>query len=382
VTTKQSIGSSYALGVVAIEPGTGAVRAAAVNRKYSLNQKNNGPHSDSSLRGVVKSNYPNTVNPLLGGGDLPGYQAGSTFKFFTLVTALDMGLPLNTKLMAPNTLRSIYLTGPNDPSRCGGEHWCPHNASKAMTGVQTLWSGFGKSVNTFFVRLEQIVGAERVVRMAERLGLTWHTDVDQRMASPEHANGWGAFTLGVADTTPLEMANAYATIAADGKFCAWTPIRAIANSDGQRLTNLDQPPRGVSRGTAPPWADAAAGQPRPASTAASAARSPARRAPPTTPGPPGSSGSRPASPRRASSPIRTTRSTTPATATRGSRSRPSRASCAEDWRAHRCCTSRRRTARRRTATRPCSTSHNDSAHRANAHRASADPPAMTRTRAG
>jgi len=241
VTSKESIGSSYALGVVAIEPGTGAVRAAAVNRKYSLNQKNNGPHSDSSLRGVVKSNYPNTVNPLLGGGDLPGYQAGSTFKFFTLVTALDMGLPLNTKLMAPNTLRSIYLTGPNDPSRCGGEHWCPHNASKAMTGVQTLWSGFGKSVNTFFVRLEQIVGAERVVRMAERLGLTWHTDVDQRMASPEHANGWGAFTLGVADTTPLELANAYATIAADGKFCAWTPIRAIANSDGQRLTNLDQP---------------------------------------------------------------------------------------------------------------------------------------------
>jgi membrane peptidoglycan carboxypeptidase len=241
VTSKESIGSSYALGVVAIEPGTGAVRAAAVNRRYSLDQRHNGPHSDYSLRGVVKSNYPNTVNPLLGGGDLPGYQAGSTFKFFTLVTALDLGLPLNTRLMAPNTLRSIYLTGPSDPSSCGGEHWCPHNASKAMTGVQTLWSGFGKSVNTFFVRLEQIVGAERVVRMAERLGLTWHTEVDQRMASPEHANGWGAFTLGVADTTPLEMANAYATIAADGKFCAWSPVRTIANSDGQRLADLDKP---------------------------------------------------------------------------------------------------------------------------------------------
>ena len=30
-----------------------------------------------------------------------------------------------------------------------------------MTGVQTMWSGFGKSVNTYFVQLEQRVGAEQ-----------------------------------------------------------------------------------------------------------------------------------------------------------------------------------------------------------------------------
>ena len=32
---------------------------------------------------TMPSNYPNTVAPLLGGGDMPGYQAGSTFKIFT-----------------------------------------------------------------------------------------------------------------------------------------------------------------------------------------------------------------------------------------------------------------------------------------------------------
>ena len=74
--------------------------------------------------------------------------------------------------------------GRASPARCGG-YWCPHNASGAMTGVQTMWSGFGKSVNTFFVQLEERVGARSAVRMAERLGLTWHTDIDQAQATPD-----------------------------------------------------------------------------------------------------------------------------------------------------------------------------------------------------
>lgn len=230
VTSKQRIGTSYALGVVAIEPGTGKIKAAAVNRNYDLDQSGNGPHSDRRQRAAgVPSNYPSTVAPLLGGGHMPGYQAGSTFKIFTLAAALDVGLPLSHKFNAPNTLRSIYLTG----SGPCGEVWCPSNASASMAGVQTMWSGFGKSVNTFFVHLEQTIGAERAVRMAERLGLTWHTDVDRMMASPERANGWGSFTLGVADTTPLEMANAYATFAADGVYCEPSPVLSITDSQGR-----------------------------------------------------------------------------------------------------------------------------------------------------
>ncbi|MEV1289031.1 hypothetical protein, partial [Micromonospora sp. NPDC049679] len=31
--------------------------------------------------------------------------------------------------------------------------WCPTNASGAMTGRHAMWSGFGKSVNTYFVQL-------------------------------------------------------------------------------------------------------------------------------------------------------------------------------------------------------------------------------------
>jgi membrane peptidoglycan carboxypeptidase len=128
--------------------------------------------------------------------------------------------------------RSIYKTARSDPSGCGNDNWCPVNASGAMTGTQTIWSGFGKSVNTYFVQLEQRVGAEQVVRMAERLGLRWRTDVDRVQAMPVNANTWGAFTLGVADTTPLEMANAYATVAADGLYCEPLPVVTVTELGG------------------------------------------------------------------------------------------------------------------------------------------------------
>jgi membrane peptidoglycan carboxypeptidase len=233
VLAKESPASPFAHGLVAVEPGTGRVRAMAVNRIYSLDQSRNGPSTRRTAGpgGPTVGNYPATVNPLLGGGDLPGYQAGSTFKMFTMLAALEQGLPLATTYHSPQRYRSIYPTEPTNPTRCG-LYWCPRNASGAMTGNQSMWSGFGKSVNTYFVQLEQRVGADAAVRMAERLGLTWRTDIDRLQASPEKARGWGAFTLGVADTTPLEMANAYATVAGDGVYCAPLPVLSITTLGG------------------------------------------------------------------------------------------------------------------------------------------------------
>jgi len=235
VLKREKIRSPYALGQVAVEPGTGLIRAMAVNRVYSLDRASNGPHSDPRQRKRLRGNYPNTVNPLLGGGDMAGYQAGSTFKMFTLLAALEQGLPLSTAIYSPKTFQSKYKTGRDSPARCGNDSWCPSNASDSMTGRQTMWSGFGKSVNTFFVQLEQRVGAESAVRMAERLGLRWRTNIDKLQASPARAKTWGAFTLGVADTTPLEMAGAFATVAADGMHCDPIPVSSITDTTGAEV---------------------------------------------------------------------------------------------------------------------------------------------------
>ena len=237
VVAKEPIGSPYAHGLVAVEPGTGLVKAMALNRTYSLDQSRNGPHTNWRAGPDATGNYPNTVNPMLGGGDMPGYQAGSTFKWFVLLAALDAGMPLSTTINSPHRYRSSYLG--EGPVSCGGRY-CPANASGAMSGPQTMWSGFGKSVNTFFVQLQERVGAKEAVRMAERLGLRWRTDVDQMMASPARVNGWGAFTLGVADTTPLEMAGAYAVGASDGVYCEPLPVLSIKDLEGREVTYRDE----------------------------------------------------------------------------------------------------------------------------------------------
>jgi membrane peptidoglycan carboxypeptidase len=233
--------STFAHGLVAIEPGTGRVKAMAVNRIFSVDASANGPSTDPATAAWAKGNYPNTVNPLLGGGRLPGYQAGSTFKFFTMLAALEAGMPLKTSYNSPKRMVSIYPGNPGDPSTCG-DKWCPANASDAMTGNQTMWSGFGKSVNTYFVQLEQAVGAQNAVKMAERLGLHWRSEADRATAeSPDRASKWGSFTLGTADTTPLEMANAIATIAAEGVYCEPNPLVSITNPDGTEAGDVAKP---------------------------------------------------------------------------------------------------------------------------------------------
>ncbi|MEU0963083.1 transglycosylase domain-containing protein [Micromonospora aurantiaca] len=225
VGAKDNTGSPFANGIVVAEPGTGRIKAMAVNRNYSLDLAENPNSSNPEAGPKVKANYPNTVAPLLGGGTLPGYQAGSTFKMFPMLAALNAGMPLSTAYDSPHTYKSAVYDG-----------WAPSNASGAMTGRQTMWSGFGKSVNTYFVQLEEKIGADAGVRLAEQLGLRWRTDVDKEQASPGKAKKWGAFTLGVSDATPLEMANAYAAIAADGRYCEAIPVNAIMNRDGTPAT--------------------------------------------------------------------------------------------------------------------------------------------------
>ncbi|BCJ61416.1 carboxypeptidase [Micromonospora endophytica] len=212
-----------AVPIAAVEPGTGRVLAMAVNRHYSVDANPDG-----------QLNYPNTVNPLIsGGGSVVGYQAGSTFKLFTMLAALESGRTLSTGFDAPSRLPTRYAAG-SDDSACNGQ-WCPANANPQwMDGYRMMWDGFGRSVNTYFVWLAEQVGQDKVVEMAQRLGITFRAEADANFAENNAAN-WGAFTLGVAATTPLDLANAYATVAAEGTYCAPVPVVSVTAPDGERL---------------------------------------------------------------------------------------------------------------------------------------------------
>ena len=215
-------GNKRALPIAAVEPGTGRVLAMAVNRHYSLDANPDG-----------QANHPNTVNPLISGGaSVDGYQAGSTFKMFTMLAALEAGKPLATGFDAPSRLPTRYAS--DDEGNCDGA-WCPANANPQwMDGYRMMWDGFGRSVNTYFVWLAEQVGEDKVVEMAQRLGITFRADSDAAFARDNAAN-WGAFTLGVAATTPLDLANAYATVAAEGTYCTPLPVVSVTAPDGDAV---------------------------------------------------------------------------------------------------------------------------------------------------
>ncbi len=223
-----------ALLLAAVQPGTGRVRALAANRRYKLDSEHNKMSSDprKAAKGV-RGTYPNTTNPLLsGGGDISGYQAGSVFKMFTLVAALENGYPLAYPINTTYRYKSGYRDS-GSPAECGG-FYCPTNASKNEKGPYNMWTGFGASVNTYFVPLAESVGAEKVVDVAQRFGVQFRSPREKEMAT-RNAEDWGSFTLGVSASTPLEMANAYATLAADGKYCAPTPVQQITTLKGEKL---------------------------------------------------------------------------------------------------------------------------------------------------
>ncbi len=238
-------GNSDALMLAAIEPGTGYVRAMAANRNYGLDTSKNGTSSDPAKRSKgIRGTYPTTTNPIIsGGGDISGYKAGSAFKIFTMLAALEKGYPLDFTINARSPYKSpIYIVGTEDISVCPDRvHWCPRNASPSMNGPRNMWSGFGLSVNTYFVPLQEKVGADRVIEMSKRLGIQYRNTEDIKFTNPDRAKGFGPFTIGVTDTVPLELANAYATLAADGKYCQPMPVIDIFNIKGEKIQDVTKP---------------------------------------------------------------------------------------------------------------------------------------------
>jgi len=229
VEQRLKTGSKHALMLAAVEAGSGRVRALATN----LDMSKNKPSSNPSKQGE-KGTYPNTTNPLMTGGS--GYQAGSTFKIFTLVAALEKGYPLDYPINAPKQYTSKYFGATGDSACPGTNRWCPGNSSDGLAGMHNAWTGFGKSVNTYFVPLEEQAGAANVVDVAKRLGIRFLSQQDRDMANNRaEADGWGSFTLGVSGTTPLDLANAYATLAADGKHCEPIPVQEIKDITGKKL---------------------------------------------------------------------------------------------------------------------------------------------------
>jgi penicillin-binding protein 1A len=186
-----------AASIVAIDPWTGAVRAM-------VNYLPDGRKLQFNL--ATQS----------------GRQAGSSFKPFVLATALNQGISLNTYFSGPPS-----LTIP-DP-RCGtnGVLWDVHNYADESAGTMNLIDATAHSVNTIYAQLVDKVGPSNVIPVAHRMGI--RSPLQPVCSLP----------LGTQAVNPLEMTDAYATLARRGIHHSPKAFELVLGPRGVELGKLD-----------------------------------------------------------------------------------------------------------------------------------------------
>ncbi|AJC12626.1 glycosyl transferase [Berryella intestinalis] len=137
-----------------------------------------------------------------------GRPAGSSFKVFTLIGALQAGISPSTVIDCTDP-----YTLPNGDKL--------HNFDSINYGKRSISSATAVSSNTGYYRLIEKVGTDKVIDIAHSMG------VNQDLPS------YPIITLGTENVTPLEMATAYNTLAAQGVKRDPVIITKIVNSEGK-----------------------------------------------------------------------------------------------------------------------------------------------------
>jgi penicillin-binding protein 1A len=140
-------------------------------------------------------------------------QAGSTFKTFVLTRAIDDGM---------NPATTSYVSAPftyqPDPSQ---EAWNVSTYSHTYSGLISVQQATLQSDNTVYAKLTLDVGPQNVADMAHKLGV-------QSPLQPVPSIGLGSNAI-----SPLDMASAYATLAAGGIYSRPMAIRRVILANGK-----------------------------------------------------------------------------------------------------------------------------------------------------
>ncbi|MEX0992123.1 MAG: transglycosylase domain-containing protein [Actinomycetota bacterium] len=169
------------------------------------------------------------INVATGGST--GRQAGSSFKPFILVAALENGVKPSKSFPAPGCIvirDKKYIDKP----------WKVCNADLGSYGGSiNMTAATAGSVNTYFAQLMMAVGPNKAVEAAEEMGIRCCTEVtspdDPLQAVP-------SAVLGTEEVSTLEMASAFGTIANGGRHVDPVPVSLIKDAEGQTLWKAEQ----------------------------------------------------------------------------------------------------------------------------------------------
>ena len=179
--------SNLRIALVSIRPGTGEIVALYGGQDYLKQQLNNATQATT--------------------------QAGSSFKPFALVAALEQGISLQS--MWDGSSPHVYW----DPG--SQQNYKVSNYGNEQFKKINLLDATADSVNTVFVPLGMKAGTDKVIDVARRAGIPESVGM---VSSP-------SVSLGVASPHVIDVASAYATFAAQGVYAKPFIVKEVLGSN-------------------------------------------------------------------------------------------------------------------------------------------------------
>ena len=229
--------SSINMALSSVEPGTGHIKAMVQNTNYGNPTAENPDDMTLNLN----------VGMTMGGGS--GYQSGSTFKVFTLMEWLNQGNGAMDVINANN--QSFPRASWN--IRCAphlADDYNPTNIEGIGSGNMTVLEVTRRSVNAAYVSMANHLDMCDITDMAANLGIERGriaiegdpetaefaaTNLPFEYGEPLPLLPNPSAVLGTNPVTPLSMANAMATIAADGNRCEPLSFTKITDANGNDI---------------------------------------------------------------------------------------------------------------------------------------------------
>lgn len=202
------------------DPLVQASAESSLSKEINKHQRNG---LSDKLEGAVVITRPNTgaVLAVVGGKDarFAGFnraidarrQVGSLLKPAVYLTAIEQPEQYNLATLISD--EPYLLTQPN------GDEWAPKNYDKLDHGDVPLYKALANSYNQSTARLGNTLGINNVVSTIHKLG------VEQDLPALP------SLTLGAVGMVPIEVAQMYQTLSADGFYTPLLAINAVMESN-------------------------------------------------------------------------------------------------------------------------------------------------------
>jgi membrane peptidoglycan carboxypeptidase len=214
--------------LVSVEPGTGKILSMAQNKRYNP--------SKTPKRGETSINY---AADFVHGGSR-GFQPGSNFKPFVLADWLKEGHTLNETVNATKVDHySRDFHSSCGPVSIGTKAWSPANTEGSIGGRMTVLKGTFMSINTAFVDMGTKLDLCSVAKTAWNMGFRPTQTMDgtpvKKATFDDMFKATPSAVIGTQQTSPVQLAAAFATLASNGTYCEPIAITKVVKADGKKL---------------------------------------------------------------------------------------------------------------------------------------------------